>query len=230
EARLGYVQVNDLVDRGAAFGSERESRALGRARPGLAPVGPWVVRGPALAAFSGRCLRPLPLALEVEEFGAPTLRQRDEVRAFSLSPRQALARLRIEALAALERRAAPEWVLAAPDGERRVALARLDQSLGRDRLVLPAGSLVALGTPTGTAASEASRRGLAWRAWRSGRSRTDQWRLEQEQHRGPLGYLAPGQVVITQAGPLGSQRIPVLTGELAGFEPGACLLPDGTTP
>ncbi|MEZ4215364.1 MAG: fumarylacetoacetate hydrolase family protein [Myxococcota bacterium] len=222
DAHLAYLQVDDVTDREPIVLGSRAHFTEAKSRPGFLPAGPWLVHGADLRPFPGDCARPLALTLEVEEANGPrSLRQRSDTSLMRRDPHALLEWLGALARERLASEDAPviDGVLR---GERwRFPIAK---RVG-DRLVLPAGSLVATGTPAGIAMQAPSPLGAVARGLARARGPFANFAAEQRARLDAEGYLEDGDEVVARVDALGAQRFriaparPAAEGAPAPFDP-----------
>jgi 2-keto-4-pentenoate hydratase/2-oxohepta-3-ene-1,7-dioic acid hydratase in catechol pathway len=197
--RVAFFNANDVTDRWPIIVEGDAGFTRGKSRPGYLPLGPWMIHGrhldPATIAGGSTSLR---LSLSVDETASGEQisgRQDSNSARMIRGPLQILGMLR--EIAAASRRL--DW-----DGvERGIALER------DGRLILPAGSIVLTGTPVGTAIEAPTlwdRARMIVRANFSVAQARKLFALHCARNRGPMGYLAPGDVVEASIQYLGTQR------------------------
>lgn len=208
-----FFLANDVSDRAPIILDPVRGYTAGKARPGYLPLGPWLVPGGRLAIRAGgEGTSDLALALRIRSAGGPpdrwALRQASRSTEMIVGPRAILA-----ALAARHRRG--------DRGGMRDAHGQ-PRYLFRADGVLPAGSIVLTGTPGGTAIRDpgwARKLKLLIAGGFSVAGAKRRLLAEQQEQRGRLGYLAPGDLVETTADRLGRQLWPVEPGTVRGSCP-----------
>lgn len=222
DSRLAYLQVNDVSDREPIVLGSRAHFTQAKSRPGFMPAGPWLVHGADLRPFDDACARPLELSLEVDEAsGEHSLRQRADTSFMLRDPRALLEWIGELARERLASEGAPVI-----DGVHRGELWRFPiAKRAGDRLVLPAGSLVATGTPGGIALTAPSPLGAIARGLAHGRGPFSNFAAEQRAALDEEGFLQDGDTVVARVDELGTQRFRIARGagpgesEPAHFDP-----------
>ena len=207
DQRLAYFQANDVSDREPIITGTRAHFTEAKSLPGAYPMGPWLVHGADLRPFSDRCVRPLRMQLEVDEQGARSLRQYSDT-SFMLNDAHALL-VQVGELARkrLDQAGAPivDAVFRKSNWQFPIAK-RLTTHSGGERLILPAGSIVATGTPEGVSVQSPDVLAVTVRALAHFRDPFSQFLSEQREALDAEGYLEDGDIVEARIEQLGSQR------------------------
>ncbi len=207
-----FLLANDVSDREPIL---RELSPFGpilstgfvkaKSRPGFLPAGPWMVAGRALFDALATCGGAgLALELWVNEGAGPDLRQASSTDRMILDLPAILGHVVTQAEAHGVR---PDMWIEREGRLRDYPLAKQ----GDGGLVVPAGSLVLTGTPSGVAMNVGAAVGAAFRGLVRLRSPIEQLRTEVMEAdpatRG--GYLTAGDVVTARIDGLGAQRFVV---------------------
>lgn len=196
---IAWVQANDVSDRWPILLRGDAGFTLAKSRPTYLPLGPWLVHGRHLEPRTSRGGRDeVELSLRVDE---PNPDEAGSHRQYATSREMARGPLAILELAARVWRRSLR-----PDagGEPR-GIARVEAG----RPVLPRGTLILTGTPSGTAI-EAPQGVDKLRLFLLGNLSTERARLAYAEHcvrnRREMGFLSPGDVVDASVDRLGRQR------------------------
>lgn len=203
DSRVAWLGANDVSERWSIVVHGDAGFTAGKSLPGYLPLGPWMVHGRHLALASGAA--DLRLWLLVEEALPHPGGSWRQLASTGSMVRRPLEVLRL--LAAIHR----ESVRPDPSGIPRGIVAERE-----GRPVLPAGSLVLMGTPEGTAVEAPTawdKARLIARANLSTERARRRFAAHLDREREALGFLAAGDVVESCVEGLGCQRWAVVADE-----------------